>query len=327
MKKLNEYYSVDVQQELSDMIDYTLKIWDGDKNDLTEIITQAFNVGYSSAENLINNYKISSFFLQWIENRKKCDNIISPTDMSSYDDILTFATNFTINSFNITEITLKDWSYDKQTRSLTYSIQSQLNNPKILPKGWEEAQKSNKSANELFDCFNVKEYKLFKGYNSESPGFHELINLPNTFYSDTEQGRTPLYTLVSSAFSHGLNIRAHNNTFHLLEEARKIQQHFNEEEFNKPVFIKDPTSLSDNPIFKALSLDRYNMNEEREYHSQQELDDYLKIKKEQKEISTTSYPIEKPVINKLSKEERDNIYNEKIISILGIKEKTKNKIK
>lgn len=287
MKRLNTNALVDIQQELSDMIDYTLITWDGNKEDLIEIVTQGFNAGYAAANNWINEYGFSSFVSEWMDQREQTTSSQSKSDMLLYDDVTKVAKNFMMHASNVKQLVLQDWSYDKHTSSLTTSLKSQLNNPKVLPKGWDKVKKSNKSAFEYFDHFDLDEDQQFKGYNSDSagaPGFHERINLANSFYGDTEQGRTPLYTLVSSAFAHGLTMREHNNTYEVFQEAKKIKAQFDKEEFNKPIFIEDLTALSDNLLFKALMIDKYAIDDKREYHSQEELEAYLKEKNENKYI-------------------------------------------
>ena len=50
MKKLNNNVIVDIDKELSLMIDYVLETWDGDRNYLTDIVTQSFYKGLEQAE-------------------------------------------------------------------------------------------------------------------------------------------------------------------------------------------------------------------------------------------------------------------------------------
>lgn len=285
MKNLNENIFVDIDQELSYMIQYTLIIWDGNKEDLIEAVTQGFHAGYAAANNWINEYAFTSFASEWMDQREGLSS--SKSDMLLYDDVTKIAKNIMMHPSNIKQLVLKEWSYEKNTRALTSAIQSTLINSDVFPKGWDTVKNSKKSAFAYFDHFNLDEDKNFKGYNSDSagaPGFHERINLPNTFYGDTEQGRSPLYNLVSSAFAHGLTIREHNNTYEVFQEIKRIKSEFDKEEFNKPVFIEDLTLLSDNLLFKALMIDKYALNDKREYHSQEELESYIKEKNENKYI-------------------------------------------
>lgn len=286
MKKLDENKLVNFNQELDLMIDYTLNTWDGKKEDLIEIITQGFTAGYEAAQNWIDEYSSSLSRLsdEWMNKREELG---VRTDMMFYDDVTKVAKNLMMNTNSFRRFIMKDWNYSKQTEILTKSIKSTVSFKEILPKGWKEVQESGQSAFEKFEYFNLKEDKKFKGYNSDSagaPGFHERINIAHTYYGDSEQGRTPLYTLVSSAFAHGLTMRQHNNTLEVLKEAKRIQEHFSHEQFNKPVFIGDFNSLSDNILFKALMLDKYSINDKKEYNSQSELEAYIKDKNENKYI-------------------------------------------
>lgn len=286
MKTFNENTLVDIEQELSHMIEYTLTIWDGNKEDLIEAVTQGFNAGYAAANNWINEYAFTSFVSEWMDKREQLSGS-SKSDMLLYDDVTKIAKNIMMNASNIKQLVLQEWSYEKNTHALTKSIESTLMDTKVFPKGWDTVKKSKKSAFEYFDHFNLDEDRKFKGYNSDSagaPGFHERINLPNTFYGDSDQGRSPLYTLVSSAFAHGLTMREHNNCYEIFQEIQKIKSDFDKEIFNKPIFIEDLTDLSDNLLFKALMVDKYSLNDKREYHSQEELESYLKEKNENKHI-------------------------------------------
>lgn len=284
MKQLNINTTVDFNQELQHMIDYTLNIWDGDKDSLTKAVTEGFTAGYLAAEKWISEYGFSDFIIDWMESREKLGD---KSDMLMYDDVTKVAKNVMFHTSTLKQLVLQDWNYEKNTRSVTNMVKSSFIHSKNFPKGWQQVVDSNKSAFEYFDHFNLKEDKKFKGYNSDSAGasgFHERINLPNTFYGDSEQGRNPLYNLVSSSFAHGLTIREHNNTFDVFNEIKKIKSKFSHSQYNKPVFIADLQSLSDNKFFKALMIDKYSLVEEREYHSQIELDNYLKQKNENKYI-------------------------------------------
>lgn len=286
MKKLDDNKAVNFNQELQLMIDYTLNIWDGKKEDLIEIITQSFTSGYEAANNWVNDYSnsLSTISDEWMKQREE---IGSRTDMMFYDDITKVAKNLMMHPSSFKRFLLKDWNYSKNTEALTKFIKPTVSYKEILPKGWKGVQDSGESAFEHFDHFNLKDDKKFKGYNSDSagaPGFHERINLANTYYGDSEQGRSPLYTLVSSAYAHGLTMREHNNTLEIFKEAKKLREHFSQEEFNKPIFISDLTSLSNNTLFKALMLDKYSLTDKREYNSQAELEAYIKDKNENKYI-------------------------------------------
>lgn len=286
MKKLDENKLVNFNQELELMIDYTLNTWDGKKEDLIEIITQSFTAGYEAANNWLDEYSssLSNLSDQWM---KKREELGERTDMMFYDDVTKVAKNLMMNTNSFRRFIMNDWNYSKNTESLTKSIKSTVSFKEILPKGWQEVQDSGQSAFEKFEYFNLKEDKKFKGYNSDSagaPGFHERINIAHTYYGDSEQGRTPLYTLVSSAFAHGLTMRQHNNTLEVLKEAKRIQEVFSKPEFNKPTFIGDLNSLSDNTLFKDLMLDKYSINDKKEYNSQSELEAYIKEKNENKYI-------------------------------------------
>lgn len=284
MKKLDIEQNVDIDTELKNMIEYTLNTWDGKKEDLIVVITDAFNSGYKTAENWIDEYVGANYLYKAIEERRDINKVAKTTH---YDEVLTVYNNLIMNPSNIKRIVLKDWDYSKNTKALTNDIKSILSISKVFPKGWESVKDSKKSAHEYFDHFNLEQDNDFKGYDSAStgaPGFNVRINLPNTFYSDSEQGRTPLNILVSSAYSHGLSMRSHNNTCELYEEIKKIKVHFENEEFQKPVFIEDFAELSNNRFFKACMINSYNMKRERPYNSQSTLDKFIKYQNQNQDI-------------------------------------------
>lgn len=284
MKQLNQDIFVDVNAELKDMIEYTLTIWDGNSEDLTHIVNEAFMSGYNTANNWISDYKLTDYLISWLEKREK---LASKTDIMLYDDVTKIAKNVMFHASTLKQLILEDFSYEKTARALTSSIKTQLSDSKVFPKNWQQLINSKKSAFESFDYFNLSEDNYFKGHNSDTsgaPGFHERINLANTYYGDSEQGRSPLYTLVSSAFAHGLTIREHNNGVELQKDLKNLQDYFNQEQFNKPVFIKDLLSLSHNKIFQALMIDKYSLSETREYNSQEQLDQHIKNQHINKDI-------------------------------------------
>lgn len=284
MKKLKEDTLVDINHELQDMIEYTLTIWDGNPEDLKHIVTESFTTGYNAANNWLSNYVLTDYLINWMEQREKLG---SKSDMTIYDDVTKVAKNIMFHTSTLRQLVLENFSYEKNARDLTSFIKNNLSDSKVFPKKWKKVVDSDKSAFDYFSHFNLKEDKLFRGHNGDtagSPGFHERINLANTFYGDTEQGRSPLYTLVSSSFAHGLTLREHNNSVELFNELQLIKQHFEQEQFNKPVFINNLLSLSDNKLFQALMIDKYGSRENREYSSQEQLDQYLLDKHSNKDI-------------------------------------------
>lgn len=284
MKKLNQNNLVEFNQELQNMVEYTINIWDGNQESLIKAVTEGFVAGYAAGDKWIDQYAFTDFIIEWMDTREKLGN---KSDMTIYDDVTLVAKNIMFHSSSLRQLILHDWDYEKNTRKITSSVKSSLYDSKIFPKGWEKIKDSGKSAFEYFEHFNLDEDKQFKGYDSTSAGasgFNERVNLANTFYNDSEQGRSPLYNLVSSAFSHGLTMREHNNTVELFNEIKKIKSYFDKPEFNKPVFIEDIQSLSENKFFKALMINKYSTKIKREYESQIELEEYIKEKNENKNI-------------------------------------------
>lgn len=283
MKKLNNNVIVDIDKELSLMIDYVLETWDGDRNYLTDIVTQSFYKGLEQAEFWVGDYAFSDFSSNWMNERETIG--LDKGDLIVYDDIYRIPHRLMMSPSSFKQEILKNWDYSKFTEKLTRELKN--NEFKVLPKGWQDVEKSGKDAFSYWDSFTLKTEKLFKGYDSDSagsPGFHGRINLAHTYYGDKEQGRKPLYTLISSAVAHGLTIQEHNNVVAIQKEAQKLKNKFSTDEFKKITYLGDLKDLSDNKLFKALMVDKYGYKNKQEYHSQNELESYLQDLKDKREI-------------------------------------------
>lgn len=283
MKNLNNNVLVDTDKELSLMIDYVLATWDGDKNYLTDIVTQSFQKGLEQAELWIGDYSFSDFSSNWMKERE--DTGLDKGDLIVYDDIYKIPHRLMMSPSSFKQEILKTWDYSKFTEKLTRELKN--TEFKVLPKGWAEVEKSGEDAFSYWDSFTLKTEKLFKGYNSDSagaPGFHGRINLAHTYYGDKEQGRKPLYTLISSAVAHGLTIQEHNNVVTIQKEAQKLKNKFSTDEYKKITYLGDLKDLSDNKLFKALMVDKYGYKHTQEYHSQDELENYIQEIKDKHEI-------------------------------------------
>lgn len=283
MKKLNGNVVVDVEKELDCMIDYVLQTWDGDKEYLTEVITTSFHKGLEQAQFWVSDYFLSDFSSKWMDERQATG--LQKGDLFMYDDVYKIPHRLMMSPSSFKQEILKTWDYSRFTEKLTRDLKN--NTFKILPKCWSEVEKSGEDAFSYWDSFTLKTEKLFKGHNSDSagaPGFHARINLAHTYYSDKEQGRKPLYTLISSAVAHGLTIQEHNNSVAILKEAQKLKDKFSTDEFNKITYLGDLKELSQNKLFKALMVDKYGFNDQPEYQSQIELDDHIQEIKDKNEI-------------------------------------------
>lgn len=320
MEKLNDLKSVDANQELIHMIDYVLNTWDGDKETLSKIVSDAFNEGYKTAEYWIKKH-CSDSTTEWFKER---DNLLKKDydDFIYNDDIRQISYNFLMNSSSFQEIQYKNWNFEKITNKLTNKIKSEITDLNLFPKGWKKVLDSKESAFEYFEYFNLESDNLFKGYDSSTAGaagFNQRINLANTFYNEKDQSRNRLNTLVSSAFAHGLTIKEHNNQCELDAEINRIKELYSEEQYNKPTYIADLTLLSNNKLFKALMIDKYNLENKNTHTSQEDLDSYIKEKNENKFIyGLIEFNIKDNEVN--------NSYAQKIYSFNHFQEQINNNI-
>lgn len=283
MKKLNATIAVEVEKELSLMIDYVLETWDGDKKYLTDTVTNAFNKGLEQAQFWISDYFFTDFSSNWMKEREEIG--LNEGDLIVYDDIYKIAYRLMMNSSSFKQEIIKNWDYSKFSEKVTRELKN--TEFKALPKGWQEVENSGKDAFSYWNSFTLNNEKLFKGHNSDSagaPGFHGRINLAHTYYGDKEQGRSPLYNLISSALAHGLTIQEHNNCVIVQQEAQKLKDKFSTDEYKKITYLGDLKDLSENKLFKALMIDKYGFNDIKEYHSQIELENYIETIKDKNEI-------------------------------------------
>ena len=355
MQKLDITKPVDINEEMGHVVDYALQAWDGDKESIRQMVSQAYLAGVDSAKTW---FKIPSFILElagsWAQSRQE---FLVKEGFKCYegyniDGVSRVAFNFLFNGGPLNDVVMDGWNFGSQCHKVLNDIISTLDRTvdrqKILPKGWQVVKDSGKSANEYFDFFNIQDNSEFKGYDTCGSGavsFNEGINLAHTFYNATEQGNSAIYTLISYAYSHGLTIREHNNSFELCEEFNRIKNSF-DESFNKPLFISDFQSLSENKFFKALMISERDSFFAKPYTSQSELDAYIKKDMEKKNSEPVKAPMSvaqievfsKRLIDKMKAEDADPIkiaeaaerklkYKEAINSIFNGGSSSKNKPK
>jgi len=107
MKKLNNNVMVDIDKELSLMIDYVLATWDGDKNYLIDIVTQSFQKGLEQAEFWIGDYAFSDFSSNWMKERE--DIGLDKSDLIVYDDIYRIPHRLMMSPSSFKQEILKNW--------------------------------------------------------------------------------------------------------------------------------------------------------------------------------------------------------------------------
>lgn len=279
MKKLqNEIIDFDI--ELSHMLDYVFKTWNGDSDVLTKIVTTGFQNGFSQAkywllETTMNYFQIANTWskerAEFLKNTDKNNN-----DNSFFDDISKISKNIMFNSMEYNRIIVEDFDFEKHTNKQLKELKPNLSNTRLFPKGWQEIKSSKKSAYDYFESFDLESDNLFEGHNSSSAGansFNQRVNLAHVFYSDSEQRQNPLTTLYSAAFAHGLILKSHNNSLQLIDEIESIKAKYNNTDYPSATYLDNLLSVSSNKIFKALMVDKY-INT-KPYTSQIELDSYI----------------------------------------------------
>ena len=273
---------LDTNQELQNIISFILKRWEGIDNDtLTNIITEAFEAGLSSAELWFDK---TTFDDQWesiqkIRLNKKMWEKKSPDKAAKYlrlieddkDAIHSLGNHILMKSTIIEQFIMKDWNFIDQTNNITNNISNNYNIDlnKLKPIGWNKLLKNydeyehngmNEYAKQQYSI-DKEEFKCLISNAYYDFDFIALLSLPRIMYYEQEQGINTYTSLISAVFTQGLITKSHNNSVDILNDFNNILSEISKPKYYKQIYKTiDFEHLCDTTQFKTLLLLSNNKN-------------------------------------------------------------------
>lgn len=221
--------------EVAAIVKFIGKKW-SQISDLNELVIRIKEKALFDGRSMFNEGKFAEQMIALSDQRLKMleDTLEDPEEKSLaliYDNVISLLGQFrrtagVMYKASLTlDVDVDNKSFEYFTRPIEKNLKREFPSfAKSLPIGWADFKKDYTDYKGQDDYRPYRDRNLFEGVDPKGRGWHlvEKLALPYLMYDDVCQGRSPTYMLVSSIYTHFIDIISHINTQKLIKSAEKI---------------------------------------------------------------------------------------------------------